>query len=102
MYFFESRFWKNEIILWDLDNGRPASAITEREFDWREKPPEVVLLPISAEEVKNAENIMGNMYIENPYTQFMLSTEKLMEEIHSVVFEGWVETSIGNTCLCKS
>ena len=48
-------------ILWDLGSGNSASTFEENEFDYREKP-RITILPISAHESSNAENIFRSVY----------------------------------------
>ena len=50
--------------MWGLDSGNPAGTFRENEFDYRQKPQQNALLPLSANESTNAAKIFRKMFIE--------------------------------------
>ena len=57
--FFWITFWKFKTILWDLDSENPVSTFRENEFDKREKPLQVTLLPKTAYQITKTGKIFG-------------------------------------------
>ena len=53
--------WKFKTILWDLDGRNLATTFKGNEFDYREKPQQIIFLPNSANESTNAGS---NLFIE--------------------------------------
>ena len=60
-------FWDIGNILWDLDSGNPTIIFGESELDFREKPLQVAILPISAWNITKARKKSEDCHLVTSY-----------------------------------